>query len=504
MSATLLALEQKIAKDGYGYVAITPSAAGTTLTVIANGIASELDPDDTEKLFGSAWLKCISDSAATPLNVGEVRRIDSTSGYTPSSGTITVTRAFSNATTTTQRFGIFMGLSPEDYGLARGLKSYINDVLRRLWQRRPFVLTLVTDGDMETSGVTNWTATNSTRTKSTSTGVTLGKQALRVQNTALNGYVQSATINVEPSQSYYLVADVTVASGTAVLELWDVTDGVVQRTASAGAVAFDNVAKTITDTGNGLAIFNTGDIVYTNASNNPGPFTVTTGGVAGTITCTGATFVTETPAGAITITKGPAIDTSTCAERQSRRLWLQTTSLPSGCRQVAVRLGGQQATADVYWDNVQLRNTLATEMSLPSWFKDARWLERIYISSAGNASSAGIDKSIDTLNRYEANWWGVHEDREGVTPFKVQFDIQSYSGGLLMGEALCPFTELSADTDSTEADADWVASWSLALIGQDKEDERLVKRWLPEAKRLDRQFQPMWSGRRYQQRSPYT
>lgn len=95
-------------------------------------------------------------------------------------------------------------------------------------------------------------------------------------------------------------------------------------TASAGAITFDNTAKTIVDTGNGLAIFKTGDVIMTDDVDNPGPFTVTTGNVAGTITCTGATFVNGTPAGAVTIKKREAHSNNCVLDNVTGLMWSRT------------------------------------------------------------------------------------------------------------------------------------------------------------------------------------
>lgn len=92
-------------------------------------------------------------------------------------------------------------------------------------------------------------------------------------------------------------------------------------TGGAGAIAFDNTAKTITDTGSGLAIFLTNDVILTDDVDNPGLFTVTTGGVAGTITCTGATFVTKTPAGAVTIKKREAHSNNCVLDNNTGLMW---------------------------------------------------------------------------------------------------------------------------------------------------------------------------------------
>ncbi len=98
----------------------------------------------------------------------------------------------------------------------------------------------------------------------------------------------------------------------------------------AGAVTFNNTLKTIVDTGAGLAIFKTNDVITTDDADNPGPFTVTTGNVAGTITCTGATFVDKTPAGTITIKKREAHANSCVYDRRTKLYWSRTVAALMG------------------------------------------------------------------------------------------------------------------------------------------------------------------------------
>ena len=100
----------------------------------------------------------------------------------------------------------------------------------------------------------------------------------------------------------------------------------------AGAISFNNTTKKITDSGSGLAIFKTGDIILTSSANNPGPFTVTTGNVAGEIVCSGATFTDETPAGAVTISKREAISNNTVLDNNTGLTWLRYPSLKMGAK----------------------------------------------------------------------------------------------------------------------------------------------------------------------------
>ncbi len=421
MSTSLLQLCRNIAKAGYGYATGAPSATGLTTTIVDTSADSPLDTGDSATLFVNSWVKITADSAGSPTNVGEVQRVTT---YAPSTGTLTVGRAFSATTKTTQTYDIYQGVPPTRQGMNKGLDEYINDVLRRLFYRRTFLLTLITDGDMETSGVTNWTASNATLTKSTTTGVIVGKQALRVLNTVAGGYAQSPSVSVEASQIFNVAVDVSVVSGTATLELWDVTNGA-------------------------------------------------------------------------------SIKTTTSNEKETRRIWFSSGTLPSGCMQVAVRLKGTEVDADIYWDNLSLMNQAATEMPMPSWFKDPKWLERVTIWWAGPTATAGTDRAIDAQRRKEAQWWGIQEDVTGYTPYKVVFEPHSMASTHLFAQALCPYSELSSDSDTTDADPDWVKAWTLVYIARDKGDKALAERWLPEAKALDKLYQPTWRGKRYQMGALY-
>jgi len=129
---------------------------------------------------------------------------------------------------------------PEQFGVRRGIKEYINDILPHLHYRYPVLLTLVTDGDCETSGVSNWSDVGTcTQAKSTTTGVTYGKQALSLTNTAANSGVKNAvTIPVVEGQVYQVCADVRCDGYTANLKIYDATNAatidVVKQTAERG------------------------------------------------------------------------------------------------------------------------------------------------------------------------------------------------------------------------------------------------------------------------------
>lgn len=228
MSVTQLHLIQEVAKR-IGYGSGTCSAAGLNTTIVDTSSDTPMDSGDASTLLQNAWAMIESDSAGTPLNVGEVRRI---SGYNTGTTTLTLSRGFSHATTTTQSYGIYMGLPPTRTGIVKGIDEYINEVLRNMTGRRYYLLTSVTDGDMEATGTTSYTLTDVTATKST-TAMLLGTQSMYAAVAAgVTGYVQftnSAAPSVVEGQVYDLVVDIKALASantyTATLYGYDSTNG---------------------------------------------------------------------------------------------------------------------------------------------------------------------------------------------------------------------------------------------------------------------------------------
>lgn len=91
------------------------------------------------------------------------------------------------------------------------------------WRMEP--LTWLQDGDFEASGVTNWTGSNATATKTTPTTDVerVGDQVLNVANSAGNGYA-GQTINVAASNTWFVFAVGRATTGTAVLTMQDLTN----------------------------------------------------------------------------------------------------------------------------------------------------------------------------------------------------------------------------------------------------------------------------------------
>lgn len=159
--------------------------------------------------------------------VGDVRRVRE---YDNTNGRIVLTPPASAQVPTSASFEIWtlpvFDVGPIDDIEKAIVHQAIDDAITRpgMYYHWRHYLTLVTDGDTEASGVTDWTASSATRTKSTST-VGEGVRSLRIQNTAANGYAESGNISVFEDETYTVEASFFTATGTANLIIRNVTAG---------------------------------------------------------------------------------------------------------------------------------------------------------------------------------------------------------------------------------------------------------------------------------------
>ncbi len=276
--------------------------------------------------------------------------------YAPSTGTFTAGVNWSTGPASTNTFDIYKkGVSYHD------IKDAVNSALEKLRYRSRNILTLITDGDMETSGVTNWTATNSTMTKVTSSGnLFFGTQSGRVVNSVANGNVQSATIYTSPDYAYYLQARVRASTGTAQLVAYDVT--------------------------------NSEDIDYEEW------------------------------------------------EYQGQGIIAFSFHVPSDCEAIAVQLRGEEATADVYWDDVMLLRIGAYEMVLPSWITQPGQILEVHMANSTEYADVNYDYPPVNYNIIADELSPLNQWRLVVDP---------YITGPLFIDARRPYTTLSTDSSTT-------------------------------------------------------
>jgi len=193
------------------------ATGGSTSTIVDTTKLKSDQFNDTD--FVGQWARIEYDAGgAAAAPEGEIRPI---TAFAPSTGTLTVSPEFSAAPASTDKYQTFR-IHPQI------ILDFIDQVVAQdAWVPCWTILTEVPDGDMEQSGVTEWTASNATVTKVSTEPAMMGSRWLSVATTSAGGYAQSATWRVRPSEKYHLSALVraNAASTTAKLIAWDVTNG---------------------------------------------------------------------------------------------------------------------------------------------------------------------------------------------------------------------------------------------------------------------------------------
>ena len=156
-------------------------------------------------------------SSALPVpTIVRTSKALSTGSFTVASGTVTVAPAFSNASVAVKilsRSDMVFGtdIHPDE------LKRFIATVMTSQRFHSYLPVTLVTDGDMEDSGVTNWAAIGSPTTRektATSYPFQFGRQALHIVTSSLDEGATSNDVPVGDEEVLELAVAIKVVSGT--------------------------------------------------------------------------------------------------------------------------------------------------------------------------------------------------------------------------------------------------------------------------------------------------
>ncbi|KKL23076.1 hypothetical protein LCGC14_2429020, partial [marine sediment metagenome] len=169
--------------------------------------------------------------------VGEVARCTNVS-FSGSNSALTIKPSLSCRLVSGQEYEIHYMLHPSKPNNA------INTILDTLQHPLHVPATKVTDGDMRTTGVTNWTAAGTggtpTLAKSTAT-VRHGKQSLSITNDSSTtlGYAKSASMNMQGGTHVLVSCDVFITAGdSAKITLYDVTNSAAIDTAVAAGTGW--------------------------------------------------------------------------------------------------------------------------------------------------------------------------------------------------------------------------------------------------------------------------
>lgn len=358
-SRTLRQICEAVADD-LGALEQSTATGGSTTTLVC---ASYPFKDETTSASTAAYVGC----EVLPTDGdedGEPRRVKT---WAPSTGTFTVTPAWSTGPASTDTFDIFKRGIRYDM-----IKKAVNKALRERRYVTKVPLTLVPDGDMENSDTSSWgTAVDCAMTKVATAGnLFKGTLSGRVKNTAANGYQPSASIPTTSGKGYYLEAEYRAAVGTPNLSIYDVT--------------------------------NSAEIDYDEPDN------------AGTA-------------------KG--------------KLSLSFT-VPEDCYEIAVHLRGEEATADIYWDDVILHRQGAIEMPLPDYITEKGHLLRVVTQRVGQL----VDEDLWVPYPWHMP---IADLTNPLAMWRVQVDPPLSTRGVWL-EVKRPYTELSLDTSTTTMPREWI------------------------------------------------
>jgi hypothetical protein len=400
-SRTLLQIVQAVA-DKLAIRESGTATGGTTGTLVANAYPFYTARTDANTVqYANAEIRPTSGTEA-----GNARDI---SAWAPTTGTFTVGKAWATGPANNDTFDIYL----------RGVRyDQIKAATNRALRERKYVtmtpLTLVPDGDMESSGVTSWgTASNTTATKvSTAGNLYRGTYSLFCNNSDANGYLPSAEIPVTESDQYNIEAVCKQTIGTAKLIVYDAT--------------------------NSVEIENEG-------------------------------------------TEDEGLEWAKIA---------YTFNVPSGCKKIVVRLLGEEANADIYWDNVILLRSGATEIALPDWITEPSQVLGVKRQTVGY-ERADMDTFVDV------RWYNVVADMSNpLNMYRLHVSPRTYEAMWLVASK--PYSELATDSATTTMQREWLELAALVNLLEDLKNRapnREQQQWEKEYERK-RRVLAAWDARR--------
>ena len=217
------------ANRGFRVLRRGPDASGltefTATTTVVDTALQEVAalPHD----FIGAWIRLAwFDNSGTPALQEQVSRIHQ---FDPATGTLTFSPTIgtvnSTAGTVDGEYEIWPDINPD------AVDNYINDVLNSLIYEGFIPITLVTDGDMEDSDLTNWTSVGSPTTDAKATSpFKVGRQAIHIVADAATEGRRSANIPVSPNKQFNISVPIKVDVGSAVVTFFDVTGNTAIKT----------------------------------------------------------------------------------------------------------------------------------------------------------------------------------------------------------------------------------------------------------------------------------
>lgn len=178
--------------------------------------------------------------------------------------------------------------------------------------------------------------------------------------------------------------------------------------------------------------------------------------------------------------------------------------IPSGCEQIEIRLGTSATSDDAYWNYVMAYPQGMESVALPDWVDRAGQVQQVYRLPITDPLAP------DHALTRPVMWWKLRENLDNANS---AYTLQFYpgTGGAAWVEVYKPYATLSADTDTTTINRDWIElAGSVELLGRlirrppttntDNWKQQYILR-IPRLRRTDDMYMP--PGLRIQMPNPY-
>jgi len=212
--------------------------------------------------------------------------------------------------------------------------------------------------------------------------------------------------------------------------------------------------------------------------------------------CRNSAAATQCKLQAYDVTNGAEIESKTSTQMAWGGLGFSFT-IPASCEQVDIRLHTPTASGISYWDHVGLFQQGGRRYALPSWVTEKWQVGRLVYQLKGSefvADTAAMDVTVPV------RWEHIRVKKEGATVYIAPDPPFNYAQPIYL-ECLRPYSSLSADSSTCDADLDWLAAKTklecLRMLAtpqipgeERKELERELARAEVDAAALDRHFAP--------------
>lgn len=152
-------------------------------------------------------------------------------------------------------------------------------------------------------------------------------------------------------------------------------------------------------------------------------------------------------------TNGAQIDSDTSTQLAWQGLSMSFT-IPSGCKQLEVRLQTVTASGVTYWDQLQLLNKKTIRYVLPTWVTEEWQVGRLVYQYEG-AATVGDAWAVDEV--VPRRWELVRVYKEGSRVYITPNPPFNNEAPIYI-ECLRHYSALSTDASTTDADLDWIAA----------------------------------------------